>query len=101
MLEPHNGSSIPSIMVAIAVTVSQICREAEAAIFHEQLRSDLKRAREFQGMHITDPMQTAAHAAVEAACRAHASAIFVVTSTGKWVLLYFCFVARISFHFWF
>lgn len=58
----------------------QIAREAEAAMFHRQMFEELRRIT-----HLTrDPTETIAIGAVEASFKCCASAIIVLTKTGRW-----------------
>ncbi|TNN15951.1 Pyruvate kinase PKM [Schistosoma japonicum] len=59
------------------------CREAESAIFHERFWIDLKMAREVRGLSPWNPGYFACLAAVEASTTSNASAIFVVTTSGR------------------
>lgn len=63
----------------------QICREAESTVFHEKVFRELR--EEITGP--TGSTHTTAVAAVEAAFRCQATAIFVITSTGRSVYLVF------------
>lgn len=57
----------------------QIAREAEAAMFHRQMFEELRRIT-----HLTrDPTETIAIGAVEASFKCCASAIIVLTKTGR------------------
>ncbi len=69
---PHPHSS---------VTVSQICREAEAAIFHQQLFEELRRLTPLS----SDPTEVTAIGAVESSFKCCAGAIIVLTTTGRCV----------------
>ena len=57
----------------------QVCREAEAAIYHKQLFEELR----MMTPRPTDVTHTTALAAVEASVNCMASAIIVVTSSGR------------------
>ncbi|XP_063612428.1 pyruvate kinase-like isoform X2 [Penaeus indicus] len=60
-------------------TMANIAREAEAAIWHKQLFTELS-----QQVHLpTDSTHTTAIAAVEASFKAMATAIIVITTTGR------------------
>ncbi|CAH8521799.1 unnamed protein product [Heterobilharzia americana] len=59
------------------------CREAESAVFHEKFWIDLKTAREIRGLSPMDPGYFACLAAVEASGTSNASAIFVITTSGR------------------
>lgn len=57
----------------------QIAREAEAAMFHRQMFEELRRTS-----HLTrDPTETVAIGTVEASFKCCASAIIVLTKTGR------------------
>lgn len=57
----------------------QIAREAEAAMFHRQMFEELRRLS-----HLTrDPTESVAIGAVEASFKCCASAIIVLTKTGR------------------
>ncbi|XP_022905593.1 pyruvate kinase-like [Onthophagus taurus] len=60
-------------------TMANICKEAEAAVWHRQLFNDLNA----KIIPPIDPAHTVAIAAVEASTKCLASAIIVVTSSGK------------------
>ncbi|XP_064595927.1 pyruvate kinase PKM-like [Liolophura sinensis] len=60
-------------------TILSICREAESTVFHEKVFRELR--EEITGP--TGSTHTTAVAAVEAAFRCQATAIFVITSTGR------------------
>lgn len=67
---PPPPPSIPSL---------QIAREAEAAMYHRQMFEELRRIT-----HLTrDPTETIAIGAVEASFKCCASAIIVLTKTGR------------------
>lgn len=60
-------------------TLHQIAREAEAAMFHRQVFEELRRTT-----HLTrDPTESVAIGAVEASFKCCASAIIVLTKTGR------------------
>ncbi|XP_061377472.1 pyruvate kinase-like isoform X1 [Danaus plexippus] len=61
------------------LTMANICKEAEAAIWHKQLFNDLVQQVKTQG----DPAHSVAIAAVEAATKCMASAIVVITTSGR------------------
>lgn len=58
---------------------AQIAREAEAAIFHRQLFEELRRHSNLT----RDPSEAVAVGAVEASFKCCASAIIVLTKTGR------------------
>lgn len=58
----------------------QICREAEAAIFHHQLFEELRRLTPLS----SDPTEVTAIGAVESSFKCCAGAIIVLTSTGRY-----------------
>lgn len=60
-------------------TMANICKEAEAAIWHNQLFSDLS----IKVLPPIDATHSVAIAAVEAAAKALASAILVITTSGR------------------
>lgn len=63
----------------IVLPCVQIAREAEAAMFHRQMFEELRRIT-----HLTrDPTETIAIGAVEASFKCCASAIIVLTKTGR------------------
>lgn len=57
----------------------QIAREAEAAMFHRQVFEDLRRSTP----HCSDPAEAIAIGAVEASFKSLASAIIVLTGSGR------------------
>lgn len=57
----------------------QIAREAEAAMFHRQVFEDLRRSTP----HCKDPAEAIAIGAVEASFKSLASAIIVLTGSGR------------------
>lgn len=57
----------------------QICREAEAAIFHHQLFEELRRLTPLS----SDPTEVTAIGAVESSFKCCAGAIIVLTSSGR------------------
>jgi len=59
----------------------KIAREAESAVYHKQLVEELR----LLTPRPTDVTHTTALAAVEASVNCLASAIVVVTTTGRWV----------------
>jgi len=64
-----------------SVAVSQICREAEGAIFHQQLFEDLRRLTPLS----SDPTEVTAIGAVESSFKCCAGAIIVLTTSGRCV----------------
>lgn len=60
----------------------QICREAERAIFHHEIRGQLKRCRMQREQASLDIRTVTGASAVEAAASCNATAIFVITTTG-------------------
>lgn len=64
------------------VSVCQICREAEAAIFHQQLFEELRRLTPLS----SDPTEVTAIGAVESSFKCCAGAIIVLTTTGRYTL---------------
>jgi len=62
------------------LTMAKTCKEAEAALWHRNLFADLVRAANPSS---TDTAHAVAIAAVEAATKAFAAAIIVITTTGK------------------
>ncbi|XP_017082753.1 pyruvate kinase isoform X1 [Drosophila eugracilis] len=60
------------------LTMAKTCKEAEAALWHQNLFNDLVR-----GAGTIDASHAAAIAAVEAATKAKAAAIVVITTSGK------------------
>lgn len=61
-------------------SAKQIAREAEAAMFHRQMFEELRRIT-----HLTrDPTESVAIGTVEASFKCCASAIIVLTKTGRW-----------------
>lgn len=57
----------------------QICREAEAAIFHQQLFEELRRLTPLS----SDPTEVIAIGAVESSFKCCAGAIVVLTTSGR------------------
>lgn len=68
----------------------QICREAEAAIFHQQLFEELRRLTPLS----SDPTEVTAIGAVESSFKCCAGAIIVLTSSGRCVQSAFCRLAQ-------
>ncbi|MBN3301428.1 KPYM kinase, partial [Amia calva] len=64
---------------AVCLSVCQVCREAEAAIFHQQLFEELRRLTPLT----SDPTEVTAIGAVEASFKCCAGAIIVLTSSGR------------------
>jgi len=60
-------------------TMHSICREAEAAVYHTKFFEELQRVTPKP----TDSVHTVAIAAASAAVSCHASAIFLITTTGR------------------
>lgn len=60
-------------------TLCQICREAEAAIFHQQLFEELRRLTPLS----SDPTEVTAIGAVESSFKCYAGAIIVLTTSGR------------------
>ncbi|KAG9352048.1 hypothetical protein JZ751_020461 [Albula glossodonta] len=75
-----NPTPLPWVALFLSVhTHGQIAREAEAAMFHRQLFEELRRST-----HLTrDPSEAAAIGAVESSLKCCASAIIVLTKTGR------------------
>ncbi|XP_069041578.1 pyruvate kinase PKLR isoform X2 [Lepisosteus oculatus] len=63
-----------------------VCREAEAAIFHQQLFEELRRLTPLT----SDPTEVTAIGAVEASFKCCAGAIIVLTTSGRYSLLHHC-----------
>uniref|UniRef100_H2M4I8 Pyruvate kinase n=1 Tax=Oryzias latipes TaxID=8090 RepID=H2M4I8_ORYLA len=61
------------------ICATQICREAEAAIFHHQLFEELRRLTPLS----SDPTEVTAIGAVESSFKCCAGAIIVLTSSGR------------------
>lgn len=61
-------------------TLCQICREAEAAIFHQQLFEELRRLTPLS----CDPTEVTAIGAVESSFKCCAGAIIVLTNSGRY-----------------
>lgn len=59
----------------------QICREAEGAIFHQQLFEELRRLTPLS----SDPTEVTAIGAVESSFKCCAGAIIVLTNSGRCV----------------
>lgn len=59
--------------------LAQICREAEAAIFHQQLFEELRRLTPLS----SDPTEVTAIGAVESSFKCCAGAIIVLTTSGR------------------
>ncbi|KAG9328917.1 hypothetical protein JZ751_009282, partial [Albula glossodonta] len=76
-----NPTPLPWVALFLSVhTHGQIAREAEAAMFHRQLFEELRRST-----HLTrDPSEAAAIGAVESSLKCCASAIIVLTKTGRY-----------------
>ena len=66
---------------ALCLSVFQICREAEGAIFHHQLFEELRRLTPLS----SDPTEVTAIGAVESSFKCCAGAIIVLTTTGRCV----------------
>lgn len=67
-------------MNCVFVCVCQICREAEAAIFHQRLFEELRRLTPLS----SDPTEVTAIGAVESSLKCCAGAIIVLTTTGRY-----------------
>lgn len=63
----------------LPLTLRQIAREAEAAMFHRQVFEDLRRSTP----HCSDPTEAIAIGAVEASFKSLASGIIVLTGSGR------------------
>ncbi|KAF0045451.1 hypothetical protein F2P81_001980 [Scophthalmus maximus] len=61
------------------ICATQICREAEAAIFHQQLFEELRRLTPLS----SDPTEVTAIGAVESSFKSCAGAIIVLTTSGR------------------
>ncbi|XP_056618176.1 pyruvate kinase PKLR isoform X2 [Triplophysa dalaica] len=61
------------------ICATQICREAEAAIFHQRLFEELRRLTPLS----SDPTEVTAIGAVESSLKCCAGAIIVLTTTGR------------------
>lgn len=77
---------LPSVTLPPPPTPVQICREAEAAIFHQQLFEELRRLTPLS----SDPTEVTAIGAVESSFKCCAGAIIVLTSSGRCVQSAFC-----------
>ncbi|KAL7065584.1 hypothetical protein AAHC03_04597 [Spirometra sp. Aus1] len=64
-------------------TVDRVCLEAERAVCHATYRAELKLSRILRGLDQTDATSVTAVSAVEAAASCGATAIFVITTSGK------------------
>lgn len=65
----------------VSYTPMQICREAEGAIFHQQLFEELRRLTPLS----SDPTEVTAIGAVESSFKCCAGAIIVLTNSGRCV----------------
>lgn len=63
----------------LSLTHTQIAREAEAAMFHRQLFEELRRSTKLS----QDPSEAVAIGAVESSFKCCASAIIILTKTGR------------------
>jgi len=61
------------------LTMAKTCKEAEAALWHKNLFSDLVA----NNPPVLDPAHSVAIAAVEAAAKSHCAAIIVITTSGR------------------
>uniref|UniRef100_A0A0X3P3T2 Pyruvate kinase n=2 Tax=Schistocephalus solidus TaxID=70667 RepID=A0A0X3P3T2_SCHSO len=64
-------------------TVDRVCREAERAFCHETYRAELKQSRLLRGLDQRDATSVTAISAVEASASCGATAIFVITTSGR------------------
>jgi len=78
-------SHYSTLYPTIQISPLQICREAESAVFHHKLFEELR----LETPTPTDPTHTVAVAAVEASFKCFASAIIVITTTGRLVELFY------------
>lgn len=76
--------SLRSVSLTSYGTCLQICKEAEAATYHTKFFEELLRATPKP----TDTAHTIAIAATSAAVSCHASAILLVTTTGRYALFF-------------
>lgn len=74
-------SDNPLSPLRVPHTLAQICREAEAAIFHQQLFEELRRLTPLS----SDPTEVTAIGAVESSFKCCAGAIIVLTTSGRCV----------------
>lgn len=76
----RTGAQNFTVVTLCSCPPPQICREAEAAIFHQQLFEELRRLTPLS----SDPTEVTAIGAVESSFKCCAGAIIVLTTSGRW-----------------